>query len=262
VGGGPPPVAFTGGAWRAAMTWRGVSYGDVVEVPLGHEGHGTPSRSMRRMADGSYIFIEYVTEAGLEEFLDRMVAGEARVLPVRYNAHGKRDRSLQSVVGRSREEYMPDIPEPRTASWCLLHLSGEGRGLESHFEHFRSLCNLQVNQWGMEEYGNLLMILRSLMFVDQLDPANLVGVELIFRRLQTIEYSYSDKLREKSANTTGGRLTMDEQAAFGAMARVESKLMICPALLEAARAETEKEAGLAKSLLKARQARADLAKKQ
>ena len=118
-----------------------------------------------------------------------------------------------------------------------------------------------MSQWGMEEYGNLIMVARALMFVDQIDPANLVGMELIFRRLQTIEYSYSDKLRDRASASTGGRLTLDEQAAFGAMAKVETCLTICPALLEAARAETEKEAGLAKSLLKAREARAALAKK-
>ena len=43
--------------------------------------------------------------------------------------------------------------------------------------------------------------------------------------------------------------------------RAESRLMVTPALLEAAKTETEKEAGLAKSLLKAREARAALAKK-
>ena len=107
----------------------------------------------------------------------------------------------------------------------------------------------------------MIAVLRALLCVDQVDGPNLHGVELIFRRLQTIEYSYSDKLRERAASSTSGRLTLDEQAAFGAVARAESKLMVSPKLLEAARTETEKEAGLAKSLLKAREARTALAKK-
>ena len=53
---------------------------------------------------------------------------------------------------------------------------------------------------------------------------------------------------------------MEEQSAFGAAARVETRLMICPELVEEGRKETEREAGLAKALGKAREARAALAK--
>eukprot|EP00971_Amphidinium_carterae_P141333 2800260-Amphidinium_carterae.1 len=49
-----------------------------------------------------------------------------------------------------------------------------------------------------------------MMLQDQLDVANLVGVELLFRRLQVTEYSYSDKLKERGVSSTGGRLTLEE----------------------------------------------------
>ena len=111
----------------------------------------------------------------------------------------------------------------------------------------------------MEEYGQLILVLKAMINIDQLDVINLQSAELLLRRLQVIEYSYSDKLQKTKGH--GGRLTPEEQAAFGAAARPESKLMICPALVEAAKLEVEQEAGLAKSLLKARQARAALAKK-
>ena len=111
----------------------------------------------------------------------------------------------------------------------------------------------------MEEYGQLIISLKAMLFTDQLGPSSLQCCELLLKGLQMIEYSYSDKLREKGG--PGGRLTPEEQAAFGAASRPEAKLMIRPLLVEAAKAEVEKEAGLAKSLLKARQARAELAKK-
>ena len=57
------------------------------------------------------------------------------------------------------------------------------------------------------------------------------------------------------------RLTVDEQAAFGAAAKARSKLLICPALLEAAKVDVERESALSRALLKAREARASLAKK-
>ena len=45
------------------------------------------------------------------------------------------------------------------------------------------------------------------------------------------------------------------------MARVESKLMIAPRLLEAAKVDLEREAGIAKFRVKSREAREALAKK-
>ena len=54
---------------------------------------------------------------------------------------------------------------------------------------------------------------------------------------------------------------MVEQAAFGAAVRAESRLLVAAALMDAAKTETEKGAGLAKRLLEAREARAALAMK-
>ena len=111
----------------------------------------------------------------------------------------------------------------------------------------------------MEEYGQLILVLKAMLYIDQLDVSSLQSAELLLRRLQVIEYSYSDKLQKKDSG--GGRLTPEEQAAFGAAARPGAELLICPVLVEGAKGEVEKEAGLAMSLLKARPASAGLAKK-
>ena len=249
------------GEWRSAAEWGGYAYGEVVTVPAGTAGAGDPPRALIALDNNSYLFVEYVAPDKEADFFRRGVSSDARVLPVSTNAVGLRSRQLSSVLEASREEPATEMPAPRTVTWCLRHLVAEGRGLESHLEHVKTLCGLQHNQWGMEEYANLAAVGRALMCHDQVDPANLLGMELLFRRLQTIEYSYSDRLREKMANSSGSKLTLDEQAAFGAVARTESRLMVCPALLEQARTEVEKEAGLAKALLKAREARSSLAKK-
>ena len=263
AGPGPPPgPAAASGSWRCMMEWRGYHYGDPVVPPAGFAGQGVPPRAALALADGSSIFVEHVLDASLDEFMDRAVAGESRVLPVKMGPSGERHRTLESVVEACHQENVPDMPEPRTVAWCLQHLRSEGKGLEAHFEHFKRLCGLQDNQWGLEEYANMVHVLKYLLFVDQLDATNIVGVELMFRRMQTIEYAYSDRLREKRAGATSGSLTADEQAAFGSLARTESKLMISPKLLESAKAELEKEAALAKSLLKAREAREALGKKK
>ena len=191
----------------------------------------------------------------------RAVSGDARVLSIKTNTIGVRERSWASVVEDMREEKVDSMPAPRTSKWCMHHVLKEGRGLEAHLEHLKTLCGLKHDQWGMEEYGSIIHILDALILVDQLDPTNTVGVEMAFRRLQTIEYAYPDRLRERMATGSTGRLTVDEQAAFGAAAKAESKLLICPALLESAKVDVERESALARALLKAREARVSLSRK-
>ena len=243
------------------MDLDGFRVGDEVELPDGTPTVGVPARAVILLDSGAGLFVEQVEEADMTEFLGRPIKGGARVLPVVVDGKGIRDISLAAAVERVREEEIVGFPEPRITGWCLRHLASEGRNLEVHFEHFRGLCNLQLNQWGMEEYGSIVGVLKALLQQDQLDVTNIIGAELLFRRLQVIEYCYSDRLKDKLASSTGGKLSWEEQAAFGAAARTESRLMICPKLIEEARKETEKEAGLAKALGKAREARAALSKK-
>ena len=96
---------------------------------------------------------------------------------------------------------------------------------------------------------------------EQVGPANNVGAELAFRRLQTIEYTYLDKVRARSSNDAA-RLHSEEQALFGGTTRAVSQLMVAPALLDHVRADVEREAGLAKNILKAREVRENLNKSQ
>ncbi|CAK0850468.1 unnamed protein product, partial [Prorocentrum cordatum] len=242
--------------------WRGYHYGDVITPPAGFAGAGTPARGVVLLADGSSLFVEWVAIGDESDFADRAVAPDCRLLPVRLDRAGRPFRTLENLVESCRQEHLPDFIAPRTTMWCLEHLAGEGRSLESHFEHFKKLCGLQDSQWGMEEYASVISYLKALLQHDQVDASNILSVEMMFRRLQTIEYCYSDKLRERTAGSSAGRLTADEQAAFGATARAESRLMVSPALLESAKQELERDASLAKSLLKAREARESLGKRR
>eukprot|EP00971_Amphidinium_carterae_P044789 880873-Amphidinium_carterae.6 len=247
-------------AWRCAMEGGGFHYGDEVDVGAAFTGVGRPSRGVKLMASGEGVFVEWVPAESLTAFLSRGVRADARILPVQVNRRGERDRSIASIEEDMHEEHIPGFPKPRTVEWCIRHLAAEGRNLEAHFEHFKNLTGVQAQQWGVEEYSHVVSALGAFLCKDQLDPGNSIGIELLFRRLQLIEYSYMDKVRERTVSTSG-KLTVEEQAAFGAATRMEAKLMICPALLEAAKVETEREAGLSKALLKAREARASLAKK-
>ena len=83
----------------------------------------------------------------------------------------------------------------------------------------------------------------------------------MFRRLQTIEFSYLEKVRSNEAGSSGSRLSVEEQAILGGMQQVDGALMISPALLDYARTEAERSASLAKNLRKAREEREALKKK-
>ena len=74
----------------------------------------------------------------------------------------------------------------------------------------------------------------------------------MFRRLQTIEFSYAEHAREMEAKAVGGRLSLEEQQTFGVVTRQASTLMVCPCLLDHAKPEVERDANLAKNLRKAR----------
>ena len=128
-------------------------------------------------------------------------------------------------------------------------------------ERLRQVTRADSSSWGIQEHFQISMSLRQALLVDQLNGCNLLSVEVQFRRLQTIEYSYAEKAREQESKAVGGRLTLEEQTTFGGMTRQYSTLMICPELLDYVRTETEREATLAKSLRKAREER-ELARKQ
>lgn len=119
----------------------------------------------------------------------------------------------------------------------------------------RTLCRLEANSWGVQEHFQLSMTLRHALQIDQVDGFNLSFVEVMFRRLQTIEYAHSERAREAESRAVGGRLSIEEQQTFGGLVRHAQTLMICPALLELVKSEVEKEVGLQKNMRKIREER-------
>jgi len=210
------------------------------------------------------LFVELVGAADLQDFLERPVRAEARVLPIRASSGGHRHRSWESIANDSRLEDFSDwpLPLPRTVPWCLDFLRREAETIERHHERFRSVCKLDSQMWGVSEHFQLCQILKLAGEYDQNDLANSAAFEAVFRRIQTIEYSYLERARDQDTKTTGGKLTAEEQLIFAGTTRSHTALMIAPALLEHVRQEAEREASLAKNLVKAREAREALLKKK
>ena len=131
-----------------------------------------------------------------------------------------------------------------------------GRMLEFHHERFVSLAKLEAGAWGRQEHKEICGYISHMCLFDQYDATSSACGEAMFRRLQTIEFSYQEKVRGLEAKgVSAGRLTPEEQAIFGGLTRQDSALMISPALLDHARSEAERSASLAKNLRKAREER-------
>ena len=185
----------------------------------------------------------------MASFNGRPTACDARILPIKFNALGTPERPLADVVSESVELEMGwPLVGLRTPRWCLNYLTVEGLGFEAHHEtsRFRKLCKLDGAAWGVEEHFQMSMILRQLIQVDQIDGCNSMGDELMFRRVQTIEYAHSEKARELESKkgwwetVVGGATHLRELGPAGT-------LMIAPALLDHVKIQVEKGVQLQKN---------------
>ena len=254
-------AADAGSRWRAAQSLGDVRYGD--EVP-GHVATvaAVRGRDLHIMADGSALFVEEVPAAEFEAFMGRAVAADARVLPV-MRTGARREVTWAVMAARVREEdFGRDwlVSGPRTTFWCIDFINGEGMGIDGHHDRFRAVAKLEPTQWGVQEHFQCSQFIRLLLLSDQCDGTNLQACEAIFRRMQTIEYSYLEKVRDREGANQSGKLSIEEQTHFAGATRISSSLMVCPELLEYVRKEVEREAALSKNLRKAREEKEALKK--
>ncbi|CAK0799436.1 unnamed protein product, partial [Prorocentrum cordatum] len=147
------------------------------------------------------------------------------------------------------------LPGPRTAARCMSYLQREGLGIEGHHEHFRQICKLSATDWGVQEHYQLCQQIKAATCQDLLDGTSLISIEMKFRRLQTIEFAYWDKAKDAESKGVGGKMSLEEQAAFSGVSRSTSSVMVSPELIEHVRGDVEKEAKLHKSLRLAREER-------
>eukprot|EP00438_Fugacium_kawagutii_P003851 Skav230672 [mRNA] locus=scaffold2185:329965:335309:- [translate_table: standard] len=221
---GPQPHAFGVLKWLAAEKAGDYNYGDPVAGVALALSRGAKAVHVER---GMSIFVECVDGADFIEFLARPSHCDSRILPVALNALQQPERTLKEVASS-----MCEIPVkwvltgPRTSKWCINYLSIEGLGFEGHHERLRQVTRADSSSWGIQEHFQISVSVRQALLVDQLDGCNLLSIEVQFRRLQTIEYSYAEKAREQEARSVGGRLSLEEQTTFGGVTRQYSTLMV------------------------------------
>ena len=234
---GAPPAAAAAaaaadpaGVWRAAMCEGGFRLGDEVPGHLPSNAR-VLDRDIHVLPDGKGLFVERVPPAGLELFLRKAVDADARILPIARDAQGRRDLAWSRMVEMTKQEDFGtdwSLPGPRTAAWCMHYLQREGLGIEGHHEHFRQICKLGASDWGVQEHFQLSQQIKAATCQDQLDGTNLICIEMKFRRLQTIEFAHWDKAKDAESKGVGGKMSLEEQAAFSGLSRATSSVMVSP----------------------------------
>ena len=240
--------------WVAAECAGGKRYGERVDGVLA--AAVVNARTIHTLADGTQLFCMCISEATTDDFNKRPSLCDGRLIGRVRNALGTPEIPLAEAVARSVEYDMGwKLVGPRTSKWCLNYLVVEGLGFEAHHERFRQLCRIESGTWGVQEHFQLSMMLRQIIQVDMMCGFNSLGVELMFRRLQTIEYAHSERARESEARNAGGKLALEEQYMFGSLVRQAGTLMIAPQLLQHVKEEVEKDVQLQKNLRKAKEER-------
>ena len=245
--------------WVAAEKVGSVKFGDVVQHVAATQADG--AKAVHVLPDGASIFVQCIDGGQHKKFMQRASDYDPRIVGQEYDALGKPERSLKDVSAKFEEISMQwNLTGPRTSRWCISYLVVEGLGFEGHHERFRQLCKIEASSWGVQEHYQLSMIAKHALQTDQLDGYNNLCLEVVFRRLQTIEYAYAERAREFESKAVGGRLSLEEQSTFGGITRQAATLMVCPQLLDHVKSEVERDATLAKNLRKAREER-ELARK-
>ncbi|CAK0896651.1 unnamed protein product [Prorocentrum cordatum] len=162
-------------------------------------------------------------------------------------------RSWLAVAETAKEVVDPlFVLQPRSASWCVSWLLREGGPIQ-HRESWKARKRLSTSDYGVAEHHALSTVLEDLATIDEVNVANLVGVERLLRRMQLIEHFLEEKQREQGASQQ--KLAQEEISAFmgGAGASSRPCSTACPAPLAAVGKELERVSQLKKNAHKLRE---------
>jgi hypothetical protein len=240
----------------------GIKRGDVVPEPDRRLRRG--HRGLSEYNHGLFVCAVKMLKSSQESLRDTRAAppslpdgekasSDARTLPIATRPSG-RHRDFKEVAELCQEEDFEDFPlkGPRTASWCLRFLQRRHAPVDHHMS-FKINARCKSDAWGMQEHEQLLKMVELAGSYDQVDLSNMAWAELCFRRIQTIEWVYHERLRDGEGHSD--KLSPEEWAAFSGTTRAGDSLMVCPALLSHVKGEVETDAAIMKSVRKAREER-------
>ncbi|CAK0878632.1 unnamed protein product, partial [Prorocentrum cordatum] len=124
------------------------------------------------------------------------------------------------------------MPGPRTVLWCVQFVDRRGGGPIDHHRWWVAHLKLSNTDFGVQEHEHGMRAFQFFGEYDQIDLPNLVGLEVVLRRCQVIEFHYEKKNKGGKANEQAQGVTRDEAAYFSGSHRLGGEVMICPELVE------------------------------
>ena len=112
------------GAWVSAIKQHGFELGDAVELHDQSLLEGNEGITLDSAGNRLFVAKLAASQTGAQYKTAKMAAqGDARVLPVQYDAQGVRHRQWRDVVAALQQITFTDweqtLPGPRTVMWCV-----------------------------------------------------------------------------------------------------------------------------------------------
>eukprot|EP00435_Cladocopium_sp_Y103_P006291 s3214_g2.t1 len=214
--------------------------------------------------------IRKMKRGDVEKFKGCEASADARLLGLTFQEMNRAERQWRDVSRDIKEEKFDDwtVPGPRTTEWCVRFLNRRNGGPSDHHKWWVANHSLKPDSWSVSEHDTLMKIVDKMGRFDGLDLSNFASAEVAFRRLQLIEFMYSE--RGPGGGGKGNSKT-DKKDAMGSLQNYEATIfagahkeygdvMVSPMILEYVAKEVEGEAAVLKQVRKAREERAALAK--
>jgi hypothetical protein len=166
------------------------------------------------------------------------------------------------------------VPGPRTMTWCAKFLNRRGGGPRDLLRRWKQVSRMQDNLWGVAEHSLTMQVMEIAGCYDGLDVVNIACLELMIRKAQLGEFSYSEQgpapppksegEKKKGHGKGSERVGMyDESSIFLGSHKEFGDVMVCPDLLDYVTKEVEREASvMKKQIRKAREERSLLAREK
>lgn len=267
----PVVAAGDGGAGGEDYVWvrveseAGGRRGDLAALDGTEIIHGAIGLKPQ---DGIYYAIKRMKRSEVEKYKGKEASSDARLMGLTFQGLSRTERQWRDVSKEIQQETIEDwsVPGPRTSDWCIRFLNRRNGGPSDHHRWWAQNHALKPEAWGVGEHDHLMKVVDKLGRFDGLDLANLAGAELIFRRLQLIEYVYSErgpgggKGQPKGDKKNQDAAQSYEATIFAGGHKEFGDTMVAPQLLEYVAKEVEGEAAVMKQVRKAREERSLAAK--
>ena len=264
-----PIVGVVGGElWVRVETTEGHDRGEEVALDGSEILHGDVGL---KASGATYFAIRRIKETDRQIYKGSEASADARLLGLSFQGLNREERLWRDVSKEISQEDFKDwaVSGPRTAAWCTRFLNRRNGGPTDHHRWWINNFGLKADAWGVAEHDCLTKILDKMGRYDGLDISNLACAEIAFRRLQLIEYYYSDRgpgggkgasKGDKSKKDVDDGIYKMESSIFSGSHKEFGDTMVAPALMEYVSKEIKTEAAVMKQVRKAREERASAAK--